>query len=73
MGFPASSVLKNPPANEGDMGDVGSIPGWGRSYGGGNCNPFQCSCPKTSMDRGNWEAAVHGAAELNMTEHAHTS
>ena len=72
-GFPGSSVVKNPPANEGDVEDVGSIPGWERSYGGGNCNPFQCSCPKNSMDRGDWHARVHRAAESNVTEHAHTS
>ena len=48
-GFPGSSVVKNPPANAGDMG---SIPGWGRSPGGGNGNPLQRSCLENPMDRG---------------------
>ena len=40
MGFPGGLVVKNPPANAGDAGDVGSIPGLGRSPGGGNGNPL---------------------------------
>ena len=44
MGFPGSSVVKNPPASAGDTGDTGSIPGSGRSPGGGNGNPLQYSC-----------------------------
>ena len=40
-GFPGGSLVKNPPANEGDTGDVGSIPGSGKSPGGGNGNPLQ--------------------------------
>ena len=59
-GFPGSSVLKNPPANAGDMG---SIPGSGRSPGEGNGNPLQYSCLENPMDRGPWKAAVHGVAE----------
>ena len=47
QGFPGGAVVKNPPAN---AGDVGSIPGWGRSPGGGNGNPLQFSCLKNSMD-----------------------
>ena len=42
-GFPGGSVVKNLPASAGDSGDVGSIPGWGRSPGGGNGNPLQYS------------------------------
>ena len=42
MGFPGGSVPKNP-ANSGDAGNAGSIPGWGRSPGGGNGNPLQSS------------------------------
>ena len=42
--FPGGSVVKNPPANLGDTGDVGSIPESGRSPGEGNGNPLQCSC-----------------------------
>ena len=41
LGFPGGSVVKNPPANAGDTGDVGSICGSGRSLGGGNGNPLQ--------------------------------
>ena len=48
-GFPSGTVVKNPPAN---AGDEGSIPGSGRSPGGGNGNPKQYSCLKISMDRG---------------------
>ena len=44
MGFPGGSVVKNLPANAGDSGDTGSIPGLGRSPGVGNSNPLQYSC-----------------------------
>ena len=64
--------LEHPPANGGDTRDVGSIPGSGRSPGGGNGNPLQYSCLENSKDRGPWQAAVHGVAELDMTEHIHT-
>ena len=50
-GFPSDSGVKNPPANAGDMG---SIPGSGRSPGGGNGNPLQYSCLENSMDRKAW-------------------
>ena len=53
-------VVKNPPAN---AGDAGSVLGWGRSPGVENGNPLQCSCLETSMDRGPWQAAVHGVAK----------
>ena len=53
-GFLGSSVVKNPPANPGDVGDVGWIPGSGRSSEGGNGNPFQYSCLEYPMDRGAW-------------------
>ena len=53
-------MVKNPPANAGDAGDVGSIPGSGRSPGGRNGNPFQYSCLENPMDRGTWQATVHG-------------
>ena len=55
-GFPGGAVVKNPPANAGDTGDVGSIPGSGRSPGTGNGNPLQYSCLQNSMDRGAWWA-----------------
>ena len=49
-------MVKNPPACAGDMG---LIPGLGRSPGGGNGNPLQYSCLENSMDRGAWQATVH--------------
>ena len=54
LGFPGGSVVKSPPANAGDTGDVGSIPVSGRSPGGGNGNLLQYSCLENSMDRGAW-------------------
>ena len=54
-GFPGSSVVKNLPAN---AGDPGSIPGSGRSPGGGQGNLLQYSCLENSMDRGVWWATV---------------
>ena len=65
MGFPGGSVVKNPPAN---AGDTSSIPGSGRSPGGGNGNPLQYSCLGNPMDRIAWQARVHGVTkELDMT------
>ena len=52
-------VVKNPPANSEDIRDAGSIPGWGRSPGGGHGNPLQYSFLENPMDRGAWRAAVH--------------
>ena len=50
-------------------GDVGSIPGLGRSLGAGNVNPFLYPCLENPMDRGAWQAIVHGVAhEWNLTE-----
>ena len=56
-------VVKNPPTNAGDAGDMGSNHGWGRSTGGRNGNLFQYSCLENSMDRGAWQATVHGTAK----------
>ena len=56
-------VVKNPPANTGDAGDVDSIPGSGRSSGEGNGNPLQYSCLENPMDRGTWWTIVHGVAK----------
>ena len=56
FGFLGSSVIKNPPAN---AGDVGLIPGSGRSPGEGHGNPIQYSCLENPMDRGAWWATVH--------------
>ena len=47
-------VVKNLPANAGDIRDMGSIPGPGRSLGGGHGNPLQYSCLKNPIDRGAW-------------------
>jgi len=46
-----------------NAGDVGSIPEPGRSLGGGHCNPLQYSCLKSPMDRGAWQAVVHGVVK----------
>ena len=62
-GFLDGSVVKNLPANAGDIKDTGSIPGLGRSPGGENCYPLQYSCLENPMDRGVWQATVHGAAK----------
>ena len=60
-------MAKNLPANAGDARDMSSIPGSGRSPGGGNGNPLQYSCLENSMDRGTEEAGglhtVHGVAK----------
>ena len=63
MGFLAGLVVKNLPANEGDIRDMGPIPGSGRSPGGEHGNPLQYSCLENSMDRGAWWATVHGVAK----------
>ena len=54
---------KNPPANAGDVRDLGLIPGSGRSPGGGNGNPLQYSCLENPMDREAWWVIVHGVAK----------
>ena len=60
-------MVKNLPAD--DMRDVGPIPGLGRFPGEGHGNPLQYSCLENPMDRGAWQATVHGGhKELNMTE-----
>ena len=56
-----TQVVKDLPANAGDAGDKGSVPGLGRSSGVGNGNPFQYSCLENFMARGAWQATVHGA------------
>ena len=56
-------VVKNWPANAGDAGHLGLITGLGRSPGGGQGNPFQYSCLENPMDRGAWQATVHGVAQ----------
>ena len=56
-------VKKNPPANTGEAGDVGLIPGSGISPGEGNGNRLQYSCLENLIDRGAWRAIVHRVAK----------
>ena len=64
-------VIKNPPANAGDGRETGSMPGSGRSPGGGNGNPFQYSCQENSMDREAWwVSTLVGRKELDTTDHS---
>ena len=78
LSFGASQValvVKNLLANAGDSGDVNLIPGLGRSPGEGNGNPLQYSCLENPMDRGAWQATVHGVQRVEhdlVTEHIHT-
>ena len=65
MGFPAGSDSKESACN---AGDLASIPELGRYPGEGNGKPLQYSCLKNSMDRGAWQATVHGVIkELDRT------
>ena len=63
MGFQVVLVVRNPPANAGDVRDMGSIPGLGRTPGGGDGNSLQYSCLENPMDRGVWWATVHRVAK----------
>ena len=69
-------MVKNLPVNAEDARDMSSIPGWGRSPGVGNGNPPKCSCLENSMDRGAWEATIHGVTkswtQLSMHTCIHT-
>ena len=68
-GLPGWFSVKNLPVKAEDTGDVGSIPGWGRSPPGGNGNPLQYSCWENSMYRGAWRATAHGVTKrLDKTE-----
>ena len=62
-GIKKQPVVKDPPDNAGNMG---SIPGLGRSPGDGNGNPLQHSCLENPMDRGAWWAIVHGVAKSQI-------
>ena len=62
-GFPGGSLVKNLPADAGDAGNEGLIPGSGRSPGGGHGNPLQYPCLENPTDRGDWRATVHGVAK----------
>ena len=63
MGFPVVLVVRNPPVNAGDIRDMGSIPGLGRSPGGGDGNSLQYSFLENPMDRGVSWAIVHRIAK----------
>ena len=63
QGFPGVTVLKNLPANAGDAPDASLISGPGKSPGGGNDNPLQYTCLENSINRGAWQATVHGVAK----------
>ena len=67
----SGSVVKNPPAN---AGDLGSIPESGRSPERGNGNPLQCCCLGNPMDRGAWCVTVRGVAQswIQLSRHTHT-
>ena len=65
MGFHGGTVVKSPSAN---AGDAVSIPDLGRSLGEGNGYPLQYSCLEKPMDRGAWQAIVHGVTESNITK-----
>ena len=65
-------MVKNPPANAGDVRDPGLVSGLGRSPGKGHGNPLQYSCLENSMDRGIWLATVHGVAKRQTRLSTHT-
>ena len=56
-------VVKNLPANAGDVRDAGSIPGSGRFPGRGNGNSLQYPCLENTTERGAWQATMHGEAK----------
>ena len=61
--LPRLLVIKNMPADAGAITDLGLIPEWERSPGGGHGNPLQYSCLENPMDRGVWRVRVHGVAK----------
>ena len=64
-------MVKNPPANAGEVKDVGSIPESGKSPGGGHGNPLQYTCLENSKDREAWWATVHWVTRLKHTHAMH--
>ena len=64
MGFPGGSEVK---ASASNVGNLGSIPGSGRSPGEGNGNPLQYSCLENPTERGAWQARVHGVTRVRTT------
>src|SRR5574337_1270413 len=74
LGVLGGSVVKNLPTYAGDRGDVSSIPGLGRSPGGGNGNLLQYSCLENPTDTGAWWTTLHGVAkELDTSEQLNNS
>ena len=61
-------MVKDLPASAGEIRDIGSIPGLGRSPRGGHGNPHQYSCLENPMDKGTWWATVHRVTQSDMTE-----
>ena len=79
MGFPRWLNGKGSACDVGDIRDAGSIPGLGRSSGGGHGNPLQYSCLESPMDKGAWQATVHRVSrsqtllkQLSAYVHTHT-
>ena len=66
LGFPGGAVVKKLPANTGNVENVSSIPGLGRSPRGGSGNPLQYSCLKNSTARRAWQATVHGVTKSQI-------
>ena len=71
--FPGGTMVKNSPANARSAREAGSIPGLGRSPGGGNGHPLQYSCLENPMDRGAWWASVHGVAQRQTRLSTHST
>ena len=75
-GLLGGAVVKNTPSDVGDVRDAGSIPGSRRCPGEGNGNPLQHSCLDNPMDRGAWQATVHGVTRSDtiyqLSTHTHT-
>jgi len=72
LGFPGGSLIKNLPANGGDLEDIGDLGPFPRSGGcprGGNSNPLQYSCLGNPINRGAWQATVHEVAKSQTRLH----
>ena len=72
LDFPGGANGKDLPASAGDIRNMGSNPGSGRSPGGGHVNPLQYSCLGSPMDRGAWWATVHGITKSCTGLSVHT-